>query len=228
VTVSHRLRVQLLDRPGALAQLATLVAEHGGNVRSVDIHVLDDDRAVDELVVTLPDDWDERAFDAQLAAAGVGRLLSCRAKHGATDRVTRVLEWATAVVQSGVGYSELELSRTIAELCSADVAWVASPDEAATTDAGQRALATRRAIVELSDSLPVQLTDGTARPGWLMVVPDDGDQPRAVAFAARLDGHQFTTTELSRLRALLGLHRELAVIAQLTTRTRPDAGSTST
>ena len=228
VTLSHRLRVELPDRPGALARLAALVAEHGGNVLSVDIHVLDDDRAVDELVVALPEHWDEDAFEAQLSASGVGRLLSCRADHGVTDRVARALQWATMVVQSGVGYSELELSRTISELCSADVSWVATPDEAATIDAGRRALATRDAVVEHVDALPAQLSNGATCAGWLIVVPDDVDDPRAVAFAARTDGHQFTATELSRLRALLGLHRELASISQATTRTRPEAGSTST
>ena len=228
MTLSHRLRVELPDRPGALARLAALVAEHGGNVLSVDIHVLDDDRAVDELVVTLPDQWDDRAFEAQLTAGGVGRLLSCRADHGVTDRVARALQWATMVVQSGVGYSDLELSRTIAELCSADVAWVASPDEAATLDAGRRALATRHAVVEHVEALPAALSNGALCPGWLIVAPDDVDDPRVVAFAARTDGHPFTATELSRLRALLGLHRELASISQATTRTRPEAGSTST
>lgn len=228
MTLSHRLRVELPDRPGALARLAAAVAEHGGNVLSVDIHVLDDDRAVDELVVTLPESWDEGAFEAQLTAAAIGRLLSCRAEHGATDRVTRALKWATTVVQSGVGYSDLELSRTITELCSADVSWVASLEEAATIDAGRRALATRDAIVERVDALPLQLTAGATCEGWLIVVPDDIDDPRAVAFAARTDGHPFTTTELSRLRALLGLHRELASISQTTTRIRPEAGSTST
>ena len=50
----YRLWIELEDRAGQLAAAATTLAEVGGNIESVDVHVLDEDHVADDLVVGLP------------------------------------------------------------------------------------------------------------------------------------------------------------------------------
>ena len=67
-----RLRVRLADRAGALAQVATVLGVHGGNILAIDMHKGDGATAIDDLVVdfTVPPSWgDLRADLTQLAAA---------------------------------------------------------------------------------------------------------------------------------------------------------------
>lgn len=205
----YRLRVELPDRPGSLARLASLLAAHGGNVMSLDIHVVDHDRAVDEIVAGVPDSFDPLSFGADLRAEGVGVLLSCLPAPGTIDRVARALGWATALVQSGLGYDDLELARTVAEISGADVAWIGSATDALTHEAGRRALAQQRPHVEHTLELPTPLRINGSSAGWLMVVADVPDDAAVVAFAARGGDHSFTATETVRVQALLRLHREL-------------------
>ena len=217
VTTRFRLRVELPDRPGALAALATVIADAGGDVLSVDIHDMDDDRAVDDLVVSLPDTTPER-LAARLSEAGAGELQSWRLETGTSDSVVRALGWALLVLQAGVGYSDLEVSRALTEICSADTAWVATRAEAEAVPAGVRALAAGTALVSYEEPLPTAVGGDGVRPAWLLVALDNPGDPSLVAFVARHRPHRFTATEVARAEALLGVHRELRPV------TRPPAG----
>jgi hypothetical protein len=209
VTDRYRLRVQLPDRPGALASLTASIADAGGNVVSLDIHDLDGDHAVDDLVVLLPGSTPD-ALGARLETSGVATLLSWRVEVGTSDAVVRALGWARAVLESGVGYADVELSRALSEVSSADTAWVATVAEAESIDAVRAAVASGAATVTRQDPLPAAVGDGTAG-GWLLVALDDSADPTVVGLAARAD-HRFTATELARAEALLRLHRELRPI----------------
>lgn len=209
MTDRYRLRVELPDRPGALASLAAAIADVGGDVVSVDIHDLDADYAIDDLVVVLPD-GDPEALGVRLAADGTAVLQSWRLEVGTSDSVVRALGWARHVLQSGVGYSDLEVSRALTEVCTADAAWVASRTEADMIPLAAEAISTGRSQVSYHDPLPRQVGGDGVGPGWLLIAPDDPHDPSTVAFVARLRPHQFTATEAARAMALLALHRELS------------------
>ena len=208
VTTRFRLRVELPDRRGALAGLAAVIAESGGDVLSVDIHDLDADRAVDDLVVALTDATPD-ALGARLAETGAGALLSWRLETGTIDRVVRALGWARLALQAGVGYSDLEASRALTEICSADTAWVATEAEAAAVAAAAETLASGKATVTFHDPLPPAVGGDGVRSAWLLVALDHQRRPLSVAFVARHREHRFTATEVARAEALLALHREL-------------------
>ncbi len=74
MTVRRRLRVELPDEPGALARVTTLLAAHGADVVSVDIHELDAGRAIDELIVDVGDIWDPVPSTEALLESGAGVL----------------------------------------------------------------------------------------------------------------------------------------------------------
>ena len=217
MTTRFRLRVELPDRPGALAALAAVIADAGGDVLSLDIHDLDDDRAVDDMVVSLPDTTPDR-LAARLTEADVGELQSWRLETGTSDSVVRALGWVMLVLQAGVGYSDLEVSRALTEVCSADTAWVATRTEAEAVPAAARALADGTAVVSFQDPLPTAVGGDGLRAAWLLVALDNPRDPTLVAFVARHRPHRFTATEVARAEALLGLHRELRPAA------RPPAG----
>lgn len=208
MTTRFRLRVELPDRPGALATLARVIASEGGDVLSVDIHDLDRDRAVDDLVVSLPDSTPER-LAARIAEAGAGELQWWRLETGTADSVVRALGWVRHVLEAGVGYSDLEVSRALTEICAADTAWVATRAEAEQVAEAAEALASGQAHVAHHDPLPPSVGGDGVRPAWLLVALDAQTDPTLVAFVARHRRQRFTATEVARATALLALHHEL-------------------
>lgn len=208
VTTRFRLRVELPDRPGALAHLTSVIAGEGGSVLSVDIHDLDADHAVDELVVALSETNPDR-LAARLVETGAGELQWWRLETGTADSVVRALGWVRHVLEAGVGYSDLEVSRALTEICAADTAWVASRAEADQVPAAAEAIATGAATVTFHDPLPPAVGGDGERSAWLLVAVDDTHDPSTVAFVARHRPHRFTATEVARARSLLALHHEL-------------------
>lgn len=83
-------RLWLADRPGSLGQIATKIGEVGGDLVGVDILERDGARAVDELTVELPADYDPEDLVAALSQlAGVEvedlRHLVSRATYASRD-----------------------------------------------------------------------------------------------------------------------------------------------
>ena len=210
MTETYRLRVELVDEPGALSRIAGILAGCGADVVSVDIHDHDEGRAVDEIVVRVPEEWTPAEVAASLADQGAGRLLDCSAAGPRVDGVARTLRWVRFAVENGALNSDLELARLVAELCPGVTAMVVSPAAAATHVAGQQALDRGSPAVSFAERLPPELVGPDATDGWLLAVADDAEMPRLVALVARSAELRFTATEVQRIEALVQLHRELA------------------
>src|SRR4051812_25001635 len=95
-----RLRVELPDRPGALAHVTALIADAGASVISLDIHELSGPTAIDEIVVDAPDGWEPGQLAARLADAEAATLLSSAAASDVIDPVVEALEWAIAMAEA--------------------------------------------------------------------------------------------------------------------------------
>ncbi len=199
----YRVRIELPDRPGALAKAAAAIASAGGNVMSVDIHEIDGERSVDEILVALPDSSDPAALSAVLADAGAGDLLSVRPDSGIVDPIVRALHWVGFALESELHDNELALAQSLSELCTSDAAWIWSPEEAQQLLAGRRALALGSAVVTREGELPPEVCGEQTGPGWVMAVPDDPLNPTRVAFAARASAVRFTASEVARAEALI-------------------------
>jgi ACT domain len=209
--VPFRLRVELPNRPGALAAVASIIASHGGNVVSVDIHEVEGQHAVDEIMVMFPRDWMPAALAEEITAREAGTLLSSTSSTVGSDSVVRALRWATSVLRSGAVDGGLELTRAVAELCTASVVWIATVDEALRHETGRLALERGGACVQLTAPLPAM---GLGLPPsiWLLAIPDDAIQPTRVAFVGRPSAYRFTNSEIIRVEALLQLVREMASV----------------
>lgn len=205
----YRVRIELPDRPGALAKAAAALATAGANVMSLDIHEIDGERSVDEILVGLPDGCPPEALGAALSDADAGSLLSFRHDDGIVDPIVRALYWVGFALESD--HSELALAQSLSELCSTDRAWVWSPAQAGRLRAGQRALALRTAVVTREDELPPEVRGDSTGPSWVLAVPDDQLNPSRVGFAARSSAMRFTASEVARAEALMAVCYRLAV-----------------
>lgn len=207
------LRVELPDRPGALAKVAAAIGRFGGNVVSVDVQEVDGNSAVDEMVVDLPDDADLEALARELTATGAGALVSHAPGAARVDPVLRALRWACAMA-SAEGAPEAaddELARAVAESAGSPWAWVGDVAEARRYEAGRLALDRAKPVAQrVADAdVPARLLPGAPGEVWLLAVPDGRLDPRRVAFVARPLAMRFTATEVARVAGLLGLRRQL-------------------
>ncbi|GAB3659950.1 hypothetical protein GCM10027596_18000 [Nocardioides korecus] len=93
-----RVRCTLTERPGALAELASLCGQNGLNILGLQIFP-DLGRVTDELVISAPDDWTARAV-AELVGGAGGDEVSVEpcTTHDLIDQPTRWLHAAQDVV----------------------------------------------------------------------------------------------------------------------------------
>jgi hypothetical protein len=206
----HRVRIELPDRPGALAKAAAAIASAGGNVLSVDIHEIDGERTVDEILVEMPDGCRPESLSSILAEAGAGTLLSMQADTAVTDPIVRALHWVGFALEGDPQDSDLALAQSLSEICTTAVAWVWDPAAAEGLLAGKRALALGAAVVTRETELPPEV-GGPEGPVWLMAVPDDYLNPSRVAFVARASTVRFTASEVARAEALMSVCHRLSV-----------------
>jgi hypothetical protein len=212
-----RIRVELPDDPGSLARVSGVIGDLGGNVASIDVHEVDGARAVDELVVHVPETWDRPTLARELGHRADAVLLSSRPEQSSVDNVVRALDLARRVATGRVATgrvatrdAELDgLADAIREMCSAVAVWVCEAARAEALPAGRTALARGGPVVCRNETTPETYALRLPPSVWLLAVPDARESPRAVAFAARPLSLRFTATEVARVEALMALAREL-------------------
>lgn len=209
MTVLARLRVALPDRPGALARVASVIAEHGGNIVSVDAQRAGVVQVIDELLVSFPDDHDIHALQADLTTCADATLLSHQTAKD-VDPIVRVLVRAAELVGSASADPDAELVRSVAELCASPAVWVSSVEDAVRYDAGRFALERGGAIALRTSELPAHLAEVLPAEVWLLAVPDpDVLSGRRIVFVARPLNNEFTSTEIARVEAMMALHDQV-------------------
>lgn len=208
-----RVRIELPDRPGALAKAAAAIATAGGNVMSVDIHEIDGERSVDEILVDLPDSPPQATLATVLREAGAGTLLSMRPDSAIVDPIVRALHWVGFALEAEPQDCDLALAQSLSEICMTDTAWVWSPDEASQLLAGRRAISLGGAVVTREKELPAEVASVTSGPSWVMAVPDDQLNPSRIGFVARNSDVRFTASEVARAEALMAVCYRLTASA---------------
>jgi hypothetical protein len=209
-----RLRISLADRAGALAQAATVIGLHGGNIMSIDVHHAGDQAAVDDLVIDFSRPPDMEDLRGDLAMNAATTLVSHQASP-ATDPVVASMRRVVKLVESGFGDPEGALADAVADLCSSPVAWVSTTEDAMRYDAGRLALESNGAAVLPTTTLPGHLAGRLAGEVYLLAVPDP-DYPAGsrVVFVARPVTSDFTATEIARIEALADLYNQLVRLVE--------------
>jgi hypothetical protein len=216
----YRIRVELPDLPGALAKVATVVADFNGDIVSIDIHELDGHQAIDELVVEVLTPLDSRVLADALEGVGAGTLLSCAPTKVGTEPVLDALTWAREIVQAP---DDAALTRVLATACHSSAVWVAPINEGREVAAGRLALARGAPLVQRSMDLPERIGSRAMSPMWLLAVPDGQPHPRSIAFLVRPGSLRFTASEVARVEALMAINRSL--VESIARREHPAASS---
>lgn len=213
MTYRARLRIELPDRPGALGQVGSVIGQLGGNVVAVDVQVVEGQRAVDEVVVDLPDSIRTHDLARALAGAGAGRLLGAAPGTVQADPVLRSLRWAAAMLGAGESGGDDEAERAIGEVCSTPNVWVTDIPNGRSVEVGRLVLARGRPVAVRSHDVPAELGPVAADEVWLLAAADARLDPRRLAFVARPVADRFTSTETERVEALLALRRLAEAVA---------------
>lgn len=206
-----RLRISLADRSGALAQAATVIGLHGGNIRSIDVHRAADDSAVDDLVVEFSADPDVDAMRTDLAMNAAATLIACSAAD-AVDPVEAALREVLALLEGG------PLLEAVGRICAAGSAWVLDESEAAATDVGRAALDRVAVVWMRSRDIPEEAAAEVGDDAAVLAVPVPqagtskavGGEGQVVC-VARPAEMGFTETEVARVEALVAIARNLSV-----------------
>ncbi|MBW8827340.1 MAG: ACT domain-containing protein [Acidobacteria bacterium] len=203
---SYRLRVQVPERVGSLARLAGVLAEHGASIRSVDIHQVDGDSAIDEIIVEAQEEWEPVSLGGDIAAIG-SSLVSVLEVDQPNDALAGGLQWAAAVVAAGVPGCDAHLAYGLAQLLAAPLAWLSPLDEGAALEGAPLALERGSPVVVRTAGF-----DGPAGPvpdGWLLVAADDPLDPQTLAFASRPKSMRFAACDVARIEAILAFRTQL-------------------
>ena len=204
-----RLRISLADRAGALAQAATIIGLHGGNILSVDVQRSGGDAALDELIVDFPSEPELTDLGDDLLTHASVRLIS---QHPAeyADPIEGVLLRVAEQLEAADVRPTDALAAEVTELCSTPVVWVATRDEAAQHEVGRTALDQNEPVSLRTTFLPEQFANRLSGEVSILAVPDSNHPAGGrVVFAARPSHDDFTDTEIARIRALLALHAQI-------------------
>jgi 23S rRNA U2552 (ribose-2'-O)-methylase RlmE/FtsJ len=201
-----RLRISLADRPGALAKVAAIIADHGGNITSVDVQRVDDESAVDDLVVDFADEPDLDNLRSDLVTNGAAVVMSHQ-QNQTVDPFVASLRRLVQMVDTGWLDLGAALVEGVAELCASPAVWVSDIDEARHYEAGRFALDHHAAVVLRTTELPAHLAERLAGEIFVLAVfdPEWGSQGRVV-FVGRPETNPFTATEIARVESLAALH----------------------
>ena len=203
---TYRLRIELPDRPGALAGVTRAIADSDANIVSIDVHEVDGDTAVDEIVVDVALDWAPRTLAAALAESRMGTLLSSRRVTTVEDPLVSVLRSLGKLLDNGAAAFEAETRRALLAVAHGSTARVLTVDEAMREDAP-------RSSVERGESLVTRADDH----GWILTAVDDPSEPKLVGVVSRSLNLRFSATEVARVEALLRLCRVVVPVPGLVT-----------
>lgn len=195
-----KFRAELADRPGGLAAASRAISDLGVNILDVDVNLLEPGKVVDDVLVELAYWAEPVAVEQALHAAGATEVWARRLDpHELVDGQTRVLDLATRLVEGGV--TDADLVAVLPALVDCELAWFGPAAGLGGSHAQRHALAHGEPTVAREPLARLRgQVDGRV---WVAAVPWGAAGDR-VACLARL-APQFSSTEVARLQALLGL-----------------------
>jgi hypothetical protein len=201
-----RLRVELADRPGSLADVAAVIAERSGNITAIDVLEGIGGRVIDEITIEIPDGLDLGLLRSEIAGAADARVLSHQ-RAEVVDPIVRVLRRVGEAFDRAPNDPAEALRHGLADMCATPAAWVLDAIKAATYGVGRDALHDpgRAVVARTAEKLPSLGETVTGEASVVAVGTTVAGAP-AVAMVARSVTQGFTPTECHRVEALVALH----------------------
>lgn len=202
------MRVELVDQPGALAGLTTVLAGLGVDVASVDVLEVDGGTVVDELLLRRPPGVSTQEVEDALRLGGALDVLSSHVDSRRGDPTVRAMELVASVV-SAPGDADAP-GRALAKVAYADAGMLLDVGEVARFPLAERAV--RDGVPTSGRSGPDSSPLGVPG-GWVLWVAPSTARPQRVAVVARRMDVRFSATEAARLRAFATVLEELANVS---------------
>jgi hypothetical protein len=224
MTLVVRLRIQLADRPGSLADVARAIGDYGGNIAMIDV-LQGVAGAVDEVTVELPEDVNLGELRKQIDRVDGAQVISHQ-RAGWMDPIVRVLKRLTdALDERGPGPPE-SMRRSVAELLTTPAVWVLRPAAAEEYEAARLALEQpgTAMVVRTTEKLP-PLGETISGEACLLAVAVPSPADPWVVLVGRSLAQGFTPTESSRVEALTRLYSPLLSGATMGTPPEPGDGA---
>lgn len=195
-----RVRIEVADRPGALAGVTSALAGLGVDVASIDVLEVDGATVVDELVLRLPSKVSGQEVWDVLRVAGAAQVLSSAAEGPVVDPAVAAIELARSVL--GAPGDAGAPARALARSAYADVGMWVDVAEARRYPLAERALASGVPASGPAgpDAAPLAVPSGRV----LWVAPQL-PEPQRLAVVGRRLKVRFSATEAARLRAFATL-----------------------
>jgi hypothetical protein len=197
---AYRIRI---ETPVSAIATDRIVDRLRGDVLSVDLHEVDGDRAVDELVVDLPPEEPLSTLRRVLREHPAQTLLSSR-RCEPDEAVSGASRWMHETAQTPVLDPADPVRARLSSACPYSKVSVRSIDEAAPFQVVHIALARDGPAAQRCTQLPQDLAiTGPRGTAWLLAVTEPGAQPSRVALLARPISLRFTAHEAARVRVVL-------------------------
>lgn len=204
-----RMRVELDDSPGRLAEIAAVISQYGGNIAGVDVQKGGDEVAVDELTVEFSDNVDILEVRCQIANLGGARVISHQ-KASRVDPMVKLMRDLTVALGDLPEDRAQRLRRGVADLCGTPAAWLLTSERASSFGVGHLAIAAPGTafLGRGREPLPTLGETISGESSLLAVAIEPSSDPRVV-LVARSAMQSFTTTEADRVEALVEFHLRL-------------------
>jgi hypothetical protein len=195
-----RVRVELVDAPGALAAVTAALAALGVDVAAIDVLEIDGHTVVDELLLRLPPGTSALEVEDALRLAGAVDVLSFGEGRSSEDAAVGAFHLAREVLSAP---SDADApGRALARCAYADVGRFVEADEARQYPLAVRVLADGVPATGRStpDAAPLAVPSG-----WVLWVAPQVAEPTRLAVVGRSLNVRFSATEAARLRAFATL-----------------------
>lgn len=187
-------RIELPDEPYTLGRIATALGALGANILHIDVHELDGNDVVDEIVIAGPDSLSPAEVRTALLDAGATTVVSVPIVHRQMDALVRALTSLASLVRDAGDEALLAVVPSIVPIESAAIGRI---DDLEEIDPSGR---------QLRWGTPAARTIAKA---WVLAVPRVDRTPTPYDALVVRRAIRFSATEVARLRALLLLHTHL-------------------
>lgn len=194
-----KVRVEVTDAPGALAQLTAALASLAVDVADIDVLEVDGRSVVDEMLLRVPPAVSVQQVQDVLRRAGAD-VLSSRPVASAKDQAVVAFEMTRALLEAPWD-ADLP-GQSLARVAHADVGALVDVADCGRFPLAQRALAQGIPATGPAGSDVSPLAIAT---GWVLWVAPQVPDPQRLAVVGRRLNVRFAATEAARLRAFCTL-----------------------
>lgn len=213
-----QVRIELDDRPGALAAVAGVIAAVGGNIDAVDVHAVDGLRVVDEMTLGLPDGVGSEQLRTALADQAAASLLSHQMARAVTDPVVQILDSFGSLMLAEPARRDALVVEALRDICVTPFVLMVATPQALEFESARLAYERGASVALRSAHIPNEGDTLAPAEGWVLAVGDAPHGPRSFALIARALSLPFTATEVRRAEALLSARHILeSVLGRQTT-----------